>query len=100
MTNKNSLFGNPHNLFLFVAMLNFSFLTAHVVEGSIPNVRIKVAEYPDEIQFSCTDGGTWKIGKSHGVISKKDRCRIKGKLTKKAIKRFHVIVESVPFRKP
>ncbi|MFZ2960458.1 MAG: SpoIID/LytB domain-containing protein [Candidatus Ozemobacteraceae bacterium] len=68
--------------------------------GATPRVQVKVAEYPRDASFTMPAGGTWSLAGKHGRIGPRDVCVVHGVLRTPAVKKFHVMVESVALREP
>ncbi|HNV70163.1 MAG TPA: hypothetical protein PKO06_10730, partial [Candidatus Ozemobacteraceae bacterium] len=64
------------------------------------DIRIKVAEYPSELECTCAEGGIWKVGEQQGTLVPGARCRLVGRMDREADKTYHVVVESAPLRDP
>jgi SpoIID/LytB domain protein len=81
---------------LITGVLYISFVTvlATAVWAGDRNIDIKVAQYDELINFNCPQGATWELGGQPGRISTSDACQLKGTLTEKAKKRYHVMVYS------
>jgi SpoIID/LytB domain protein len=78
-------------------LLSFAFIP--VIYGAEKTVKIKVAQYDDFFELLCTEGATFELGNTPGKISPGDSVTIEGKLTKKAVKRYHVMVISLTLDK-
>ncbi len=58
------------------------------------DVKIKVAQYTDNIDFTCSQGASYELGGQPGRINSGDNCKLTGVMTDKAKKRYHVMVYS------
>jgi SpoIID/LytB domain protein len=65
------------------------------VSGAEKTIAIKIAQYATSIDFMCRDGATWNMGEKTGGIKAADTCSLSGTLLKRAVKRYHVLTNSV-----
>lgn len=63
-------------------------------------VNIKVAQYGTGLDFSCTQGGSWSLGDKKGRLNPQELCQLAGVLTKRAVKRYHVMTASTRIDEP
>lgn len=77
-------------------ILAFSSLFAEAKQMDAPRLRIRVAQYADSLEFVLPEGGRWHSDNRSGNIPAGKKCRITGKLFRKALKKYHVMVASVP----
>ncbi len=57
-------------------------------------IKIKIAEYSSTFNFNCPQGAAWEINGSMGKVAPADNCQVVGRLSNKAVKRYHVMVLS------
>lgn len=81
-------------LLVTLIFLNSLTLFAVTPQRPSPTVKIKVAQYERFIDFVLPEGGKWFSGDKSGAIPAGKKCRIEGKLTKPALKNFHLMVGS------
>ena len=85
----------PAMAVFFVFILFFGNLA---LEAGERQILIKVAQYPNAIEFNCPNGAAWELGGRKKWIKPSDKCKIEGTIVASALKRFHVIVADIPFR--
>ncbi|MBF0498873.1 MAG: SpoIID/LytB domain-containing protein [Candidatus Riflebacteria bacterium] len=93
-------FIEPRNPVLFALVAVLSALITVSAFAVTPQVRVKVAEYPHDAALVMPAGGSWSFAGKKGSIGKRDICSIHGVLRSPAVKKFHVMVESVALREP
>ncbi len=101
-SNRNSLGGLRKAAFCVVlplVILAFFSLPPSFAEGE-KRLRVRVAEYPWTFEGSFPQGGEWELGGRSGRIPNKGVFKVTGKLMNHAVKKYHVMVESVPLREP
>jgi SpoIID/LytB domain protein len=90
---------NKHfKLFLLTIFVLVSiWQTTFAATTQAPEVKIRVAQYADGLNFILPDGGRWLTGKRSGPVPAGVKCTITGKMSKPAVKKFHIMVGSAPF---
>ncbi|MBF0543278.1 MAG: SpoIID/LytB domain-containing protein [Candidatus Riflebacteria bacterium] len=68
------------------------------LQSKVPEIKVKVADYSGKFSFSVPEGGNWEFEGKSGRLKSKDKCIINSSLSRKAVKKFHVIVESVALK--
>ncbi|MDD3148247.1 MAG: SpoIID/LytB domain-containing protein [Candidatus Riflebacteria bacterium] len=79
---------------LILAVLILLGPVASIAEAAEKQIKIKIAQYVKELEFNCSQGGTWELGGQNGKILPGDKCFLAGVMTGKARKLFHVMVSS------
>jgi SpoIID/LytB domain protein len=77
-------------LFAFCVSVTFAY-------ADVQEIKIKVAQYKDYIEFNCPSGAAWELGETKGRIFAGANCTLKCELKEKANKKYHVMVSSVGF---
>lgn len=91
---KQCILKDKYSIFFLVLTLMLSCGLKSFAE--IQPVKIKVAQYSKKIEFKCNGGASWKLGNDRGIIYSNDNCVVESKLTSEAVKKYHVIIKSVP----
>ncbi|MBF0544127.1 MAG: SpoIID/LytB domain-containing protein [Candidatus Riflebacteria bacterium] len=100
VVSKSQLQSEYFCLKLAVLLLVFLVSSLSISFAEEQMINIKVAQYPQKIDFVCSQGATWELGGNSGHILSTDTCQLSGVMTTEAKKRYHVIVESVPENEP
>lgn len=79
---------------LIIVVLLLAGQAASIAVAAEKQVKIKIAQYVKELEFSCPQGGTWELGGQNGSIQPGEKCFLSGVMASKARKLFHVMVSS------
>ncbi|MGM0598366.1 MAG: SpoIID/LytB domain-containing protein [Candidatus Rifleibacteriota bacterium] len=81
---------------LFIFSLFNCWQTTAAAKPQAPEVKIRVAQYADSLDFILPAGGRWLTSKRSGSIPAGVKCSVSGKMNKPAVKKFHIMVGSAP----
>jgi SpoIID/LytB domain protein len=79
-------------MILFFLFLSTTFST--LAQSMVPEVKIRVAQYKNNLEFELPKGGRWLSYNRSGAIPAKTKCKIIGTINSKAVKKFHLMVGS------
>jgi len=74
----------------------FIFGTAAVF-ATVPDVKVKIAEYDKGFEFRMSDGGTWECGSDKGIIEPGKVYKFQGDMIAKALKEYHIVLGSAAY---
>jgi SpoIID/LytB domain protein len=67
-----------------------------ISHGADPQVKIRIGQYKDSLEFTLPEGGAWFAGNSKGKLAANKKYRIIGQLKSPATKKYHLMVGSGP----
>ncbi len=85
---------------LCVFQILIAAITISSMWAATPVVKIRVAQYANELEFSMPGGGAWFSGDKKGELKPGITYKISGQLKNEAEKKFHLMVGSASANKP